>query len=908
MLCVSDSTDGLLSYAIYVRSRQKQQQYYTERGKWRISAPREVDYVVKGFAPKEFVTPLYPHFPEGGARLTKEMQSVIEGGVPRSVGGPLLQMVHEFKNDVDDFYRKNASRLDYIHEHVSDDSELLGYTLEELATKALDIHESQLNDVVLFTVHRAVRRNNFLIESDKGSLFPDHYHVQPKRVAEVIDTVRTWVHEHQEYLLRRIANMDTGDFRDTHPLQKFLQKAQRLILQSRKVRSPTTMSSVGPTAYRYQPGQDGEPLVFREVPTEAFTEDDKKIIEFLQLYCIPPRQMTSGSLQSAGSHIMRSTGMYNTLGLTAASMPMFLQELGVISPWENLRLLDQSLALPGHGVTARSDATWNEVVQASEGLVNHGLTDSMQDMRTDWGDLPIYCVDDPNAQEIDDGVSLERIPESDDMFWVRVHVANPSAFIPPEHPVARNAASRYQTFYAPERTYPMLPNQLTREHFGLAPGRPTITFSAKMSIKGEVLDTNITNGIARNVIYTTHGTVRKVFNPDSEYDPLKILSVGGNPSSDDPGGRVLKDQLSRQEQDTFQILRKLVLGFREWRLQNGAIDFPMSNGVMVSVNSGNAPMEPYRMHEVNQGHYVLGDPAIQLQLHEKDPHEVRDLSKENLISLLMNLACWVSGSWCAKRHIPAVYDGTWYHPEYPQLTNENISEYGGDNWLKYAAPKGTSSSEPIFHTPLGLDAYIKSTSPLRRYTDFLAHYQIEAALRYEKEHSRQLDASEAVSSEPEPEPESESDTRPTPSTPNLPFSKETVQTYIDRNRWKKTRLQECDAGSKQFWACVFLFRAFYFAESTLPKRFRCLLHRPYGGTSWAGNDYEGYGGVITSLGVKCHVLLPEDGIKDSRGERAEVDILSVVEGKILAIDMSREVVTLQATRFVKPFERCGEWR
>ncbi|KAL4897510.1 hypothetical protein BDV59DRAFT_45809 [Aspergillus ambiguus] len=874
-LVALSSSDGVLNLAIYVRSICKQQQFYTKRGKWRIAFNRDIDYVIKAFAPPENVTPLYPHFPNQIAELSSEMQSAVEGGVPRPVGADLLKMIGDFDERVKELYQANAYRLDRMHEIVADEDEKLDFTLEELACSALEIEKDQLDDAILYTVHKTACQNPFLIESDRGSPFTDHYLVQPRRVAAVLDKVTAWVHEHQEYLVRAVTGNDVPNFRD-HPLQQFIQKAQRLIRRSRNVRSPTTMASVGPTAQRFEPGQEEKPMVYREVLTEKFNQTDRMIIEYLQLWCIPPRRMTSGALRAAGSHIMRATGMYNALDLSAGSASLFLQELGVISPWENLRVLNQALALPGHGVSNQSDAAWANVQEACDRLNAEGLTDKMQDARVDWGNLPVYCVDNVDAQEIDDGVSLERIPGCDDTFWIRVHIANPSAFVEAGDDIMKYAASRIETLYIPERTYPMLPNSLTQGNFSLASGRPTLTFSAKMNLQGEVLDTDVSNGIVRNVIYTTHDKVRSLFeNPTN--NELDTLTVGGV-FPQGHGREGVQTTLSSEDEGTFHILRKLMLAFRDHRRKNGAMEWPSTMDIPVSVSGGNAPLKPYNM-EVTEGRYFLGDPIIQLRPRRVDPHEVPDYTKQNLISTLMNLACWVSGKWCAERNIPTVYDGTFYHPEYPKLTNKNMSEYGGQKWLQLASPKGVSSSSPLPHVPLGLDVYTKSTSPLRRYTDLMAHYQIEAALRFEQERGRQLDANNDGSF--------------------LPFSRENVDKFISQSTWKRSLLRGVSSGSSQFWACMLLFRAFYFGECTLPETFTCVLHKPYSASSMMGTPFaQGYAGVISELGVRCQVLT---------SDVPDADILSVVQGQIKAVDLSRMLVIMEATRMVKPFQRVGEW-
>ncbi|RAL02239.1 exoribonuclease II [Aspergillus ibericus CBS 121593] len=879
-LVAMTGVDGVLTFAIYIRSIHKQQQFYTDRGKWRVAFAKDLDYVVKRFVPPEMVAPLHPHVPGVAAQMKREFQSVIEGGVPRNVGADLLKKIYSFDRDVRELYRANAARLDSIHDIVADDENYREYTLEELTCKTLDIPRDQLNDVFLFLVHRVAHAHSFFVENDRSSLFTNSYLVKPRRIAMVLQKVTTWAHQHQDYLYRNVHGKGVANFKD-HPLQKFIQKAQRLIKLSRSVRAPTTMAYVGPSAQRFAPDQDGKHAAYREIFTEKFTDTDRIIIEYLQLWCLPPRRMTSGTMRSAGSHIMRSTGMYGAVELNPLTATLFLQELGVFYPWENLRLLDQGLALPGHGISPSSDASWVEVQRECEKLDSGKLLDKMQNVRTDWGDLPVYCVDDVTAEEIDDGVSLERIPGSKDTFWIHVHVANPTAFLDSDGTIMKYAASRLQTMYAPERTYPMLPSRFTQEHFSLASGRPTLTFSAKMNMQGEILDTKIANGIVRNVIYITHDKLRSLFEPKTG-TALEPLKVGGQLPKRNLR-ECLQEELASEDEDNFHTLRQLMLAFREHRRRNGAMEWPLPIDISVSMAVGTKPLAPTNM-KVPDGRYVIGDPVIQLAQQQADPHEVPDITKRNLISTLMNLACWVSAKWMAERNIPTIYDGTYYHPEYPRVTNENLSEYGGQSWLHLAAPKGISSSSPLHHAPLGLDAYVKSTSPLRRYTDVLAHYQIEAALRFEHEHGRRLDAqTDALA---------------------LPFSREQVDEYLSRSQWKRNRIRDCDVASKQFWACMLLFRAFYFSECALPETFECLIQRPCSSTSMAGTPYgHGYTAVMTSLGVRCQVLIPEE-----MSDAPDLDILSVVEAKITAVDMARSIVVLEATRVIKPFQRVGEWK
>lgn len=899
--------DGLFNFAIYVRSVHRQKQFYTSRGNWRICTNREVDYVFKDFAPPELLEPIVPYFPDGLTEVSSEIQSAPEGGLPRPLGAPLVNMMNNFEEHLMAFYRDHSKLLDNMHDLVADDSEFQRLTLEDLTMKLLSIDESELTSINMFAVHQAVRRHPFKIEKDIPSFFSRTYLVQPKRIANVVDQVITWVREHQDFCVRAVMGKEMPGRKD-HPMHLFVQKAQRMIRLSRKVRSPTIMSSVGPSSQQFEPGEDGKSMMFREVLTERFTSDDQTILEFMQYYVIPSVIMPSGDLRSAASHIMRATGMYNTLGLSEASTRLFLQELGVISPWENLGVLDQSLLLPGHGMSLLEDMKWEEVEESCKEI---SLTDSMQHLRKDWGDLPVYCVDDISAQEIDDGVSLERIPGSSDTFWVHIHVANPTAFLNHDNPIMEYAGARVATTYVPERTYPILPKNLTQTHFSLAAGRPTLTFSAKMNLQGEILDTSVVNGTVRNVISITHGTLSKFFNNTT--NAPDYLTVGNKSSWPSPqSDSNFRTNLTAEDKESFTILRQLMQGFRTQRQKNGAMDLqPSHPGPSISLQIGTAPFKPYEM-QVTEGRYYVGDPKIKLRMQDFNPHEVRDESKNYLISLLMNLAGHISGRFCAKRHIPVVYDGTWYDPEYERVTRENLDQFGGQEFYKLAMPKAFSRSSPVQHHILGLDSYVKCTSPLRRFTDVIAHYQIESALRFEHEHGCLFDGRVEKENENRHDVDVDVDadtdgggtgdgdilTTPASST-SLPYSTTDIDLYIPHAQQITSRLRDISTFASQHWACMLLFRAFYFGECELPTSFPVLLRAK---KLTLDRDGLQYSGIITNLGVRCTVNIPVDcpGVE-------KMDVYGLVEAHIVAVDMSTLDVSMEVDGFVKGFERVGEW-
>src|SRR6201999_2388430 len=120
------------------------------------------------------------------------------------------------------------------------------------------------------------------------------------------------------------------------------------------------------------------------------------------------------------------------------------------------------------------------------------LVDSMAKYRHDWGDLRVYCIDPPGTKEVDDGLSCEPVPGEPDHFWIRAHIANPTAFLSSrtDSPTAKIAALARQmggSVYLPDQHHAMLPN-FVNEACSIASGSAALTFSFKIDRGGNMLD------------------------------------------------------------------------------------------------------------------------------------------------------------------------------------------------------------------------------------------------------------------------------------------------------------------------------------------------------------------------------------------------------------------------------------
>lgn len=847
--------DGTL--AIYVRSVEMQQQFYTIRGKWRITNNKSLDYLVKGFVPREQIEPILPHLPATKVEQEPLFQTVLEGGVPRPAGAPMLQSMMEFECEFQEIYRNNASALDHIYENLAHEEEFLAMSLEQIAVKVLGVEREELTEPALLAVHNALKRRSFYIAVYKDALITGQYVLRPKKQSRTIDTVVQWAREYLEHTANSSV-AKSGDTMKDHPLSQFIRKAQRLAHLSRNTRSPTTMFNIGPTAQKIDP-EDGS--VYRKTPVETFSASDRVILDYLHFWVTQRSLMTDPVLKSVGSHILRATGMYRDIPLTSATGTLFLQELGVFSPWEDINLLEECLGLPGHGISPLADNMLEESNRLSEQLGPHDLEDKMQHLRKDWGDLPVFCVDEVHAEEIDDGFSFERIPGSENESWIHIHVANPSAFLTPDHLFSKYAAYLSQTVYSPERIYRMFPSSVTKSRFGLGPDRPTITFSAKVNSEGEILDTNVTNGTVRNVMYITPATLRNLFGIDHSDTPSLTLSVGGEIPKPTRDGML--ENIPEEHQASLHKLKDFAAARLAKRLEKGAMEFSTSRSTP-TMSSGNQAYEPY-MVQSQQGYHYIGDPMIKISGLLIDPFEPNQSTEYDLVAHMMLLAGEVAGLWCRDRDIPVMFSGAAYHPEYPR------SKQGEGIFSNQYGPRAHLAATPAPHAALGMDQYVKCTSPLRRYSDLQSHWQIEAALRYEAENGK-------VASERDKS--------------ILPFTRDDIETMISQSAWRNMALKKAQNRSNHFWGCQLLFRALYFNETALPDTFQCVirtrLDKRFIPTDMTKPQF---GGSLHPFGLSC-VVIPSDEVPD-------LEIGDLLETKLKLVEMYYQTIVVEATHIVK---------
>jgi len=163
--------------------------------------------------------------------------------------------------------------------------------------------------------------------------------------------------------------------------------------------------------------------------------------------------------------------------------------------------------------------------------------------------------------------------------------------------------------------------------------------------------------------------------------------------------------LGAEYEPELALLSNVTQKYKEWRIQQGALEFkfPESNIKVKNVRSKFPEVEFQVLNEESQS--------------------------RSMVAECMIAAGGAAGSIGQTHALFLPFRG---QPT-PQLPAEEVMQGIPEGLprlmrLRSCMTPSTTSTTAIPHASLGLQAYVQVTSPIRRYTDMLAHYQLKAHL------------------------------------------------------------------------------------------------------------------------------------------------------------------------------------
>ncbi|KAF9760680.1 hypothetical protein IL306_004206 [Fusarium sp. DS 682] len=786
-------------FGVYLGYFGERYHFYTNTGRWVISMGFSALFSVSKFVATNELRPILALIPPNATADEYEDLRKRDKGPGRDVGAHLIKKMKWFMSEADEAFQTSLNSLDRARSLVSDGKRTKYLSLFELADLLLPESlkkDSTFPPPVLYAVHTALLRNDFVFRPLSPSADchrKDHlFEIFPYQDFMMINRVALMIREYIHIMAKTSGNMMSSDLSNT-AFGTFILKARKIVLANREKRTWTPYGILAPTAGV-------------TIETGEWSRKHMEFIRFLEWWASYDLFEDSSHFHADGSLILRALDLYEDADLNQSCAWTFLQELGMIPPWE---------------IPSRYRVRFPEVkIQSGGGLVRE-IPDRIEDStrpdvaegaRRDWVDAHVFCIDAPSTVLIDDGISLERTDKPDE-FWIHVHTADPASGIRPNSELGRFLELIPENIYLPGHFQAMLPNDLGLdnsgdykstslvEQYSLANGRPALTFSAKINEDGDMLEYKIEPGTLRNVKYLDPRDVAEFCN-DLPSPPAsdQTLVVGHPPKNLDvaPNRPMMSTRdLDDKSKEDLLTLHRLSQALRGKRLEKGAWPIYLP-GASITVAFEDIPMQQ------EEGTKVLpADPYIKVGYDA--------FNGASVVTNTMVLAGEIAARWSSDRQIPLPYRRDaeskknktklleYATKELYPLLEKGISPSGAQRQELTRLTGGIEmSTEPGPYFMLGLDMYAKATSPLRRFSDLIVHWQIHAALAHERMVNRRID----------PQTDDLNDI--------LPFTAETLPNTLSLLRMRERMARTLSRGTQE-WMLMALVRAWQF-EGTAPKR------------------------------------------------------------------------------------------
>ncbi|KIY43894.1 RNB-domain-containing protein [Fistulina hepatica ATCC 64428] len=482
-----------------------------------------------------------------------------------------------------------------------------------------------------------------------------------------------------------------------------------------------------------------------------WTADDRTIVELLIHYYNPPPLYQENPLAFPAIDICRRLDLdvdVDTGAINSESTKQLLEGIGVLAPWDPPIERFQSLFIDSRAMNMDKRVEKNlieenvrranrplEAFSLSSPLRQHHsllhLRDPLEDVRYDFKDMRVFVIDDPNSEELDDGVSAEGDLSGD--IWLHVHVSDPASVVPPGHLFAQSARAQLETIYLGHKSFPMLPEALLHHpKFGLSLGSSrtngsklperVLTFSTCIDTSGNIKDYKVRAGLVHDIRVTTYDEVDAALG----HPPLPYQYPVGDPfPSEVPTPNLSPEDLRQLK--LMDIVRQRMI---KHRFDGGVFHHSEARGISTLLekpNTSSVFLEP-TLHR--------GFPCMRYQVIQTSD---ADQGSRSMVAEAMKLAGRAASMFALDHDIPLIR-----RTNIPPLLKEGtlekvLSMRRPDGYVMYndlikyiELPSSAKfTMEPAAHFALGIpdgQGYTMVTSPLRRFGDLLAHWQIHGAL------------------------------------------------------------------------------------------------------------------------------------------------------------------------------------
>lgn len=317
----------------------------------------------------------------------------------------------------------------------------------------------------------------------------------------------------------------------------------------------------------------------------------------------------------------------------------------------------------------------DELLAAAENIL--AVSSDLDEVdRKDLTHLKVYAIDVDEADELDDALSATRLQDGRIQVWI--HVADPTRLLQPGSEIDREAMRRGTSIFLPTATFPMFPEKLAMEGMSLRQGELccAVSVSVTLHTDGSIAEYEVYNSVIRPTYMLTYESANELLHMNLEEEAaLRLLSEAA--------------------------------GLRlQWRREQGAVDTTSIDTRIKVVN----PDDP--------------EPSINLYVENQAEPSMR------LVSEMMILCGETIATFGSFNSIPLPYRGQPQSSIDPmEFAHLPEGPVRSSALVKIMRAAEMDFRKPQRHGLLGIPGYVQFTSPIRRYMDLLAHYQVKAFLR-----------------------------------------------------------------------------------------------------------------------------------------------------------------------------------
>jgi ribonuclease R len=323
--------------------------------------------------------------------------------------------------------------------------------------------------------------------------------------------------------------------------------------------------------------------------------------------------------------------------------------------------------------------------------------------REDWRTLPLVTIDPPDAKDHDDAVHAEpdSDPNNNGGYIVNVAIADVAFYVRPGSALDRDALTRGNSVYFPDRVVPMLPERISNDLCSLVPGQPRGALAVRMVIGHD--------GRKRS-----HSFHRILMRSAAKLNYAQAqAAIDGRP--DDTTGPLL-DPILKPLYDAYALVKRA-------RDERDPLDLDLPERKILLKPDGTVDrvIVPERLdaHKLIEEFMILANVAAAEMLEKKALPLIYRVHDEPTQEKVHNLQEFLK-----TLDLPFAKSGALR----PSLFNRVLTQVKGhdseplvNEVVLRSQAQAEYSSENYGHFGLNLRRYAHFTSPIRRYADLIVH-------------------------------------------------------------------------------------------------------------------------------------------------------------------------------------------